>query len=259
MRLSVLLSRISLFAALPALIVALCAILCVRFGVLSLAAGMNLMIPAAALALVAFVAGGVWTWMALRANDSRGWRFGAVGFAVALAILAPAANDTIRRFSSAPLVDITTNPGEPPQFVAVLPERTGADNPPGYDGDRKLVYAGKETTAIAVQKKAYPSLRPYAGLVPRVESPKTVMFWRAFEAAKRMGWHIVSFDEKTGHIEATDSSLFFGTKDDIAIDVRPAGKTGARVEVRSKSRMGDNDRGANAARIKSYVQEIGRR
>jgi uncharacterized protein (DUF1499 family) len=85
------------------------------------------------------------------------------------------------------------------------------------------------------------------------------MFWRAFEAAKRMGWHIVSFDAKTGHIEATDSSLFFGTKDDIAIDVRPAGKTGARVEVRSKSRMGDNDRGGNAARIKAYVQEIARR
>ncbi len=140
--------------------------------------------------------------------------------------------------------------------------RAGAENNAAYDGDRKVYYGGKETTAMAVQKKIYWDLKPKAGLFPQPPPPKppivpkTVMFWRAFEAAKRMGWHIVAFDEKSGRIEATDTSFFFGMTDDIAISVRPAGRFGARVDVRSKSRMGDNDGGANAARIKTYIRSI---
>src|SRR5689334_12913054 len=128
MRLSVLLSRTSLFTALPALVVALAALAGVRFQTFSLTAGLQLMVPAVALAFIGLVCGGGWLWMALKANDSAGWRFGATGFAVALAILVPAANDTIYRLISPPLVDITTDPGEPPQFVAVRAERAGADN-----------------------------------------------------------------------------------------------------------------------------------
>ena len=66
MRLSPLLSRISLFTSLPALAFALVAIFGVRSGVFSLALGMQVMLPAVALGLIGFVTGAAWTWLALR-------------------------------------------------------------------------------------------------------------------------------------------------------------------------------------------------
>jgi uncharacterized protein (DUF1499 family) len=71
-----------------------------------------------------------------------------------------------------------------------------------------------------------------------------------------MGWHVVSFDPKTLRIEATESSFWFGLTDDIVIRVKPAGKLGARLDIRSKSRVGENDMGGNAARIRAFVKKL---
>lgn len=256
-------ARLSLIAGLTGAALALAAVLGVRFGLINLGLGLGLMWPAAAICAFGFLAGMTWLFRALKINDSQDWRPATIGLATALLVLVPSLNDEIRRLASPPLIDITTDTGTPPQFIALLPLRAGAQNGPEYDGARKLFFDGKETTAVAVQKKMYAELRPRAGLFPPPKPgsppaapPKTIMFWRALEKAKAMGWHIVDFDEKSGRIEATDSSFFFGMTDDIAISVRPAGRIGARVDIRSKSRMGDNDGGANAARIKAYVQSF---
>ena len=58
-----------------------------------------------------------------------------------------------------------------------------------------------------------------------------------------------------GRIEATDTTFFFGFTDDIVIRVKPAGM-GARLDIRSKSRVGQNDIGRNAARIHAYVKRL---
>lgn len=255
MRLSFLSSRISLAGFLLGLAVSLTAILGVRLGYFDLAFGLELMLPAIAIGAVGFVAGAIWLGHALKINDSKGWRYGAVGFFGSLLILIPPANEEIRRLAHPALVDITTDSGTPPQFVALLPLRAGAENGPEYDGSRKIFYDGKETAAMTVEKQEY-DLRPYRPLLPHANSPAKVVFWRAFEGAKHMGWHIVAYDEKAGTIEATDTSLFFGMVDDIAVRVRPAGRLGARLDIRSKSRMGDADGGSNAARIKSYIQYL---
>ena len=69
------------------------------------------------------------------------------------------------------------------------------------------------------------------------------------------GWTITAVDPEKGLIEAVSVSRVFGFADDVVVRIRPEG-TGSRVDVRSKSRDGQGDLGANAARIRAYVAAL---
>jgi uncharacterized protein (DUF1499 family) len=136
--------------------------------------------------------------------------------------------------------DITTDTLQPPPFLAVLPLRAGALNPPDHGG----------AEVIARQRAAYPDLGPLLLTVPPERA-----FERALAAAKGMGWDLVASDPAGGRIEATDTTFWFGFKDDIVVRVLPQ-PTGSRVDVRSLSRVGVGDIGANAARIRTYLAAV---
>jgi uncharacterized protein (DUF1499 family) len=135
-----------------------------------------------------------------------------------------------------PINDITTDTGNPPVFVAVVPLRAGAPVPVAYPG---------EATATA-QHQAYPDIRPIELAVPPAEG-----FARALDAARRMGWEIVAADAGGGRIEGTATTPWFGFHDDVVIRVTPTA-TGSRIDVRSVSRVGKSDLGTNAARLRRY-------
>lgn len=138
-----------------------------------------------------------------------------------------------------PIHDITTDTDDPPAFVAIVARRAGASNPPEY--------AGPEVAAQ--QKAAYPDVAPIV-----VPEPPDRAFARAEAAARSLGWEIVAADAREGRIEATATTRWFGFKDDVVIRVRPD-EAGSRVDVRSKSRVGRGDAGANAARIRRFRSE----
>jgi uncharacterized protein (DUF1499 family) len=139
-----------------------------------------------------------------------------------------------------PIHDITTDTSDPPVFVAVLPLRKEAPN--------TAQYAGAELAEQ--QKKGYPDLAP--ALLP---APPREVFDRALEIAKRSGWEIVAAVPEQNRIEATATTDWFGFKDDIVIRIKPA-NTGSRVDVRSVSRVGRSDLGANARRIRDFLQQL---
>lgn len=141
-----------------------------------------------------------------------------------------------------PIHDISTDLDDPPAFVAVLPLRAAAPNPAAYSG----------ASAAAAQRRAYPHLKPH-----RMELSPAEAFARAEAAVKGLGWEIVAQEPAEGRIEATVSSFLFGFKDDVVIRVRPDG-IGTVVDVRSKSRLGRGDLGANAARIDRFLARLGR-
>ena len=114
-----------------------------------------------------------------------------------------------------PIHDITTDIEDPPPFVAVVPLNT-----PG-----RTDYEGE--VIAAQQRQAYPDLLPATLDVPPAEA-----FERALAAVYRMRWQLVEADEPAGRIEATDTTFWFGFKDDVVIRVRPAG-AGSRIDVRS--------------------------
>jgi uncharacterized protein (DUF1499 family) len=80
-------------------------------------------------------------------------------------------------------------------------------------------------------------------------------FTRALNAARDLGWQIVAAVPAEGRIEATDTTVWFGFKDDIVVRVTPTAG-GSRIDVRSVSRLGQGDLGKNAARIRAYLQRL---
>ena len=183
------------------------------------------------------------------------WRRGRVGLLVtALVVGACVAYVPWQWFQSArsvpPINDITTDTENPPAFVALVPARAGLSVPTAYPG----------SATADQQRRGYPDIKPLGDLLnphgdPKVD-PKAILFWRAFERAKSNGWNIVAFDEKTGRIEATDTTLWFGFTDDIVVRVQQAGSLGARLDIRSKSRIGTSDYGRNAERAKKYLKAL---
>lgn len=139
-----------------------------------------------------------------------------------------------------PIHDITTDTRNPPAFVAVAPLRADAPNPAAYAGD----------SAAAAQQQAYPDIRPMMMAMP-VDSA----FSLALRTAREMGWELVDQNRRDGRIEATATTPFFGFKDDVVIRVSSASGI-SRVDVRSKSRVGRGDVGANAKRIRAYLERL---
>jgi uncharacterized protein (DUF1499 family) len=142
-----------------------------------------------------------------------------------------------------PIHDITTDTVEPPEFVAILPLRANAPN--------SSIYGGAE---IAKQQhQAYPDLKSAKFDLPPVE-----LLQRATQVARAMGWQVVAAVPLEGRLEATDTTFWFGFKDDIVVRITPS-EEGSRVDVRSVSRVGRSDVGANARRIRAFLQELSAR
>jgi uncharacterized protein (DUF1499 family) len=85
--------------------------------------------------------------------------------------------------------------------------------------------------------------------------PPPQAFDRALASVREMGWDLVAADAAAGRIEATDTTFWFGFKDDVVIRVRPA-DGGSRIDVRSVSRIGVGDAGTNAKRIGAYLDAL---
>lgn len=136
--------------------------------------------------------------------------------------------------------DITTDTVDPPRFVAIAPLRADAPNPVDYPGSE----------VADQQRAAYPDIQPL-----RTALPVDRLFEHALAAAREMGWEIVATEPQNGRIEATATTLWYGFKDDVVIRIRSA-DGGSRLDIRSKSRVGMSDLGANAARIRDYLAAL---
>jgi uncharacterized protein (DUF1499 family) len=139
-----------------------------------------------------------------------------------------------------PIHDITTDTDRPPEFIAVLPARADARNPVAYGGPQ----------VAAQQKKAFPQIVPL-----QLSMPPDQAYDNALRVARDMGWTIVDADPSTRRIEATATTWFFGFKDDVVIVVTRA-DNGSRVDMRSLSRIGGSDLGANARRVESFLAKL---
>ena len=173
------------------------------------------------------------------ARAARGRALAALALAVSLLVACPPLVLYQRAQSLPKIHDISTDTADPPRFVAVLPLRQGARNPADY-----------APGTAAQQKIGYPDIAPL-----RLDLPPAQAFARAERAARSMGWQIVEVAPDALRIEATDTTLLFGFKDDVVIRVRPHAQ-GSVVDVRSLSRIGGSDLGTNAKRVRAYLNEV---
>jgi uncharacterized protein (DUF1499 family) len=177
--------------------------------------------------------------LAYRHGARRALAVSLAGLALALVVAGPPLYHW-RLVEQVPRIhDISTDTDNPPRYVAVLPLRKGAENPTDYSAE-----------VAAQQKKAYPDIAP-----AMLDLPPAQAFARAERAARAMGWDIVAVAPGDLRIEATDTTLLFGFKDDIVVRVTPSGN-GSRVDARSLSRVGKSDFSVNANRIRKFLRQL---
>jgi uncharacterized protein (DUF1499 family) len=235
------LARLSFFLALlSALIVAACGPAHRYLGVdldLALAAyryGFYLAAAAIALALATLVP--------TRPGDRRrGFVAALLGLVIGLAAAWAPAGWLLDARAAPRINDISTDTVDAPVMVVTQQMRRGAPNPAAYPGK-----------AVALQQHAaYPDIQPIL-----LNATPAEAFHRVDEVATAMGWDIVARAPAQGRIEAIDTSDWFGMIDDIVVRIRPEGTSGARIDIRSKSRVGESDFGENARRIRAFRDKL---
>jgi len=207
-------------------------------GLIATASGVVLAAIALALALAAYV---------------EIWRSGAIGLVranigalLALAILAVPLWQVVRAFRLPPINDISTDLAEVPAFSrsrAALTARGG--HVPDLPGDG----------VRAAQQKGYADLEPVI-----LDMAPDEAFDLALEVAGDLKWQVIekvppAGRSGTGRIEATSRTLLMRFVDDITIRIRPHAN-GTRIDIRSASRIGRHDLGANAARIRAFAEAL---
>jgi uncharacterized protein (DUF1499 family) len=100
-------------------------------------------------------------------------------------------------------------------------------------------------------------VEPYPDLVPlTLDLPPNAAYAAALAAARAMPlWQVVSEDPAAGRIAALATTARLKFVDDVEIVVEPAG-AGSRVRMRSASRVGVTDLGANARRVRAYLARL---
>lgn len=142
--------------------------------------------------------------------------------------------------------DIQTDWSDPVYFSDEMMARREGANPVLDDP----TVPGSDTPYPEAQLEAYPNVRTLI-----LRAPPEVTYAAAYTTLDELGLEIVTEDEAGGMLEAIETSFWYGFKDDVVIRIRPQGE-GSRVDVRSVSRVGRSDLGANAARIRAILESL---
>jgi uncharacterized protein (DUF1499 family) len=99
----------------------------------------------------------------------------------------------------------------------------------------------------------YPDLQPQ-----QFQQSYEQVFAAAAAVAKEQGWDVTESDAAQGVIQAVATTRLWHFKDDVTVTVTHDGD-GAKVVVRSHSRIGKGDLGANARRIRAFQAGLAKR
>jgi uncharacterized protein (DUF1499 family) len=157
-----------------------------------------------------------------------------------------------KKVQSLPFIhDITTDTQDVPTFTqAIMSERAEVK------GVNTVTYVGKKdkedgtlVSVLQTQTEAYADIRPLV-----LEGDTAEVFDQAKAAVKQLDWALKSENLESGIIEATDTTFWYGFEDDVVIRIRPSEGGGSVVDIRSVSRVGGSDIGANADRIRKFLE-----
>lgn len=138
-----------------------------------------------------------------------------------------------------PIHDITTDTANPPAFDAAVQARG--------EGSNSLE---TQPETVAQQLAAYPDIEPLNSALTAEQA-----FDTALAVSQAMGWEIIAQDKAGGIIEAVDTTPIMAFKDDVVIRITDSG-SGSIIDLRSVSRVGVSDLGANAKRIRAFIEQF---
>lgn len=191
--------------------------------------------------LIACVASLLLVWLGLTHQPMVWYHFALAGFAALpmIAMLGLAG----KGLRLPPIHDVSTAPGE---LVYTEAPKLRAPGNNALELD-----PGRWQRVVALQQQAYGDLQPL--LLPGALTADQV-YAGAISQAEIMGWKLVGRDAPN-RFEAVAQTPLLGFRDDVVVRVgRISGAV--RVDVRSSSRLGKSDLGANYARIKAFLHGV---
>ena len=231
--------------ALFSLVATLIAIIIVRSGALDIVPALSTLAGALVLALVAILlafAAGIAIWR----EGVGGVREAVTALLVGVALIAYPLYLGVKAYRLPAIYDVTTDPIDPPRFEAIARLRPRDANPVTYAG----LYTAEQ------QRAAYSDIEP-----DLTNSSPQEAYDAALKVITKRKWHIVDARPpqpaapREGRIEAVARTPILGFRDDVVVRVR-ATTDGARIDVRSASRYGRHDLGANAARVRALIDDV---
>jgi len=165
-----------------------------------------------------------------------------IGSLLAFIVVMPVLFSVLGSYSLPHIHDITTDLDNPPVFLVIANLRTETDNPL----DRQF------PDLAQLQREGYPDLKP----LQLDRSPESV-FEQVLQLVESRGWEIVAAaaSAEKSIIEATATTPIMGFKDDVIIRIEKTGEK-VQVDMRSVSRVGLSDLGANAKRIRQFLNDL---
>ena len=116
--------------------------------------------------------------------------------------------------------------------------------------------AYSDWTAVGGGGRGGVQVKDPRGVVHTFPDPQSAeAFKRVDKVAMDMDWDVVARAPAEGRLEAVATSAWFGFNDDIVVRIKPDG-SGSRVDIRSKSRVGESDLGVNARRIREFIVRL---
>lgn len=141
--------------------------------------------------------------------------------------------------------------------LAVLLAAIAYNHPPMTASPGLFIRLGTYLTSNVAQTEpmsAYPELRIHV-----YRRPAQSVLDAAVAVAHASGWKIVTVDPKRHYLHAIASTPLLHFKDDVEVWVKTTEDGGAALHMRSASRVGMADFGANTARLACLRREIEQR
>jgi uncharacterized protein (DUF1499 family) len=240
-------SRLAIWArrmALFSLAAAFLSIIIVRSGLLEIGPALATFAGALACAVIALVLA-LAAFAVIWKDGLRGLGLCLGAIAIALALLAYPAYLGLRAYKLPRIHDITTDPIDPPRYEVLARIRPRDANSVNYEG-----------LAIAQeQHDSFPEIEPLED-----DATPQAAFTAALAVITKRRWLIVDQrppqpPRREGRIEAVARTPIMGFRDDVVVRIRPA-EDGSRIDLRSSSRYGSFDFGANATRVRALIDDI---
>jgi uncharacterized protein (DUF1499 family) len=133
--------------------------------------------------------------------------------------------------------------------AGVISNRLPLTEPPGL-WTRLSTYLNTNV-AETQENSSFPELR-----LRRYEAPPELLFDVARRAAQNLKWEITVLDAAKKEIQAVVTSKIWGFKDDVTIQIQPAQPSGNWLWIRSASRVGKGDLGANTRHVLDLSQAV---
>ncbi|MCH2191756.1 MAG: DUF1499 domain-containing protein [Gammaproteobacteria bacterium] len=221
-------------------------VLCYRLGLLPFHSGLQIIQIGALAGVAAFVVG-ILFFLIRRKADTVGAKAALVGAIIGILPVIPLGLQAKKARSLPFIHNVSTDTVNAPEFDKIASIRTESDNPHTYNPNQQI---GETGTLAQLQLEAYPNVKTYASKL----SPEEALA-KAEEIANELGWEIVNINAEKGILEATETTLLWGFKDDIIVRVEPEnGQT--LIDLHSVSRFGGSDLGVNAARIERFLDQM---